>query len=247
MILLAIAVLWGCKRQDVPDCGLVTPVKLAASCEAGAQTRAVWQEDAQRLALRSIVAELHTAIDSIYVPQDLVDEKLDILLAVQDAINGIGCEDLNPVRDIHTFPDIVLNEMLVQVDTSVFWVREWQAGNSLTGMPIVDTLMATFGFVLQDFYQWNSGDFALLGTNQTLNLLPLLETFKDIDGVVEAFENSVVGDGNDIQYTRENGFDVLEYSLGSEDCPSGCLQREIWTFRVYPDCVVEYVGMRTEG
>lgn len=237
----------GCQRTDVPDCGLVLPLKLAATCEAGGQTQALWERDAQRLALRGIIAEGHAAVDSVYIPDALVREKLDLLLAVQDAINGIGCEDLNPVRNIHSFPDIVLDEMLVQVDTSVFWVKEWQTGNSVTGMPIVDTLMASFGFVLQDFYQWNSGDFALLGTDQILNLLPLLETFKDIDGVVEAFENSVVGDGDDIRFQQESGFATLEYSIGSEDCPSGCLSREIWTFRVYPDCVVEYIGKRTEG
>ncbi|MEM7036383.1 MAG: hypothetical protein AAF570_05325 [Bacteroidota bacterium] len=85
----------------------------------------------------------------------------------------------------------------------------------------------------------------MLRADEPLNLDPLLAIWRGIVGVVEAYENTVVGDGNDIWYTPGQHFETLEYSLGHGDCPAGCTSRDVWTFRIYPDCAVEYMGKTT--
>jgi hypothetical protein len=70
----------------------------------------------------------------------------------------------------------------------------------------------------------------------------LTDRFDPIEGVKYASAGSAIGDGNDIEGTLGDDFVELQYSVGSGDCPSGCINRHYWTFRVFEDGRVMFRG-----
>ena len=56
-------------------------------------------------------------------------------------------------------------------------------------------------------------------------------------------QNLSIGYANDLVYYKtENNAQYLIFSHGEGDCPSGCFWYRYWSFKIYSDCSVEYLG-----
>jgi len=203
-----------------------------SSCDAPDSIKNLYLEDAKRLAVR-----LYPNC-GIIIPEYIYHPILNLLLAVYNAGDLPARDLVVNTYNIHTLPRPVMHEMLIKVDTSYNWVKQWEKGENLTGNPDIDTLMIKYDLELKHFYNWRIGQYVLIRAINALNLDPLIKLFSSIKGVLIAGPNSALGDGNDIEF---DGYRLI-YSYGSGDCPAGCIGRTYWAFQVSPGCSVSYAG-----
>jgi len=203
-----------------------------SSCTAPDSIKNLYLEDSKRLAVR-----LYPYF-GIIIPDEAYLPILDLLLAVYNAVDLPARDLVVDTYNIHTFPRPEMHQMLIKVDTSYSWVKQWGKGEDLTGNPDIDTLMITYDLELKSFHNWSIGTYVVIRAINALNLGPLIKLFNSIQGVLIAGPNSALGDGNDIEF---DGYRLV-YSYGFGDCPAGCLGRTYWAFQLGSECSVSYAG-----
>ena len=223
--LFAAILLWGCDAAGPtsPDPSLITPEEEAA-----------YAEDAAVLAFRHQLAAGDS--QSVELPQSLVADLADVLVRVRTSehgglIEGIRARaDRSPVR------------LLVGVESEAGWAAAWRAGDVATGDEAIDGLVETYGLSLERYSE--ALDWGVLVAPRPLNTVALGRRFEAVAGVRYAEPDGLVGDGDDVELGGDGGGGwVLVFSRGSGDCPSGCIDRTYWTFRVVGE-TVEYLGSR---
>lgn len=196
-----------------------------------------YADDAARLTARYL-QEHEPETDEVDLPDDRVQRVYDALMHVYNA-GQIAARDA--IEGIHTFPRVSLYETLVALDTTVAWTDAWRAGERLTGEPDVDALVETYELSVE-YNSEASQPVAVVQSEEPIYTPALSRRFAEIGGVTQAEPNGTAGDGNDIEAVVEEDAVLLTYSRGEGDCPSGCIYREAWTFRVDAEGVVRFVG-----
>lgn len=200
--------------------------------------RQVYWDDAEILTIRTLEQAGGCARKRAMLPDELVRSIYNALIHVHNATGLAARDSVVSMYCIHAFG---LNRQLaVYVDTSYAWVQAWRRGERFTGNPEVDVLMECFDLHLTYFYPFVP--FAYLRSLLPIYPRVLAEKFRRIEGVRYASDDCCVGDGDDIALEIGENFLQLNYIDGYGDCPAGCTGRHIWSFKVYTDGIVEYVG-----
>ena len=193
--------------------------------------------DAGVLALRYTLA-----VDKDTTTIDLDPQLVD---ALYRAIGRVRASEYAArVEGIRAFPLYPANEIYVLTDPSAAWTAAWARGEARTGYAPVDERVSGRGFSVARFYEGQQYDTAVLATDRALNTLALSRQLEAVPDVRDAGPNARVGDGDDIEAERAESGWRLDFSRGSGDCPSGCIHRAYWTFRVGDDGAVTYLGTR---
>ncbi len=205
--------------------------------------RAAYRVDAERLAVRYILATEGEDIARIELPTSLLDDMYRRLVLVHNAATLAARDSVVDVYAIHTFPAPATRELLVTVDKSAPWLAEWHAGRTVTGEPGIDTLVGRFDLevVRCHVFQAFPYDMCVLRSGRPLVLRALGRLVAAASGVRSAQPNGPIGDGNDIDATREDGGWQLVYSVGWGDCPAGCTGRHTWRFVAADDGRVTFL------
>jgi len=214
-------------------------------CPAPDSVQAMYQDDADRLALSRTFRNGTTWVDSVAIDPDWSATAMYALLAVYNA-------DL-PERDtvvdllsIHVYPSVTLRSVIVSADGALPWMQQLALGNLPTGTPSIDQLIADHGLTLANFYTWpgpSTGDhIAVFEAEAHSNVLALAAMFAAVQGVSYAEPNGNLGDGNTITDSVYADHVRVVYSFGWGDCPAGCTLRRYWEFSVYFDCSVVFSG-----
>ncbi|WP_017714871.1 hypothetical protein [Kamptonema formosum] len=207
--------------------------------------RWLYLEDAARLALRSILQAGAPASERVELPADLTNTLYSALIHVYNARKNIPPQDVLEIYRTHTFPSPSTREIIVGVGGKPAWADAWSNGQRLTGNRQVDILMETFSLQLQRYLAGSGA--AILRSSGPLNTVAVAKQFAGIPGVSYAQPNNPGGDGDDIKAQFKGSYWEIDYIQGFGDCQPVCIQRRIWTFRVYPDGKVEYAGSRLIG
>ncbi len=217
---------------------------ISSSCIASDSIKALYRNDADRLELRKIYENNLAWVDSTGIPQAESDTILNALIAVYNATLLPERDSVIDLYHIHTFPDPVMNSLVLMADTNAFWMEQLQFGNFTTGQPMIDSLILgyEFGNVYYTNLSWGANDMVVFVSDSNYNLLPLVDSLSLVPGVIIAEENGYAGDGNDIYATVHSDHVELIYELALGDCPSGCTWHRYWKFKVYYDCSVEFVA-----
>ncbi|MEM7036382.1 MAG: hypothetical protein AAF570_05320 [Bacteroidota bacterium] len=117
---------------------------IPSDCEGTDALEAKWEDAAKLLTLREIKAHNYLSADSVEVPMTEWEPLRGMLVAVDQALEDVHCEDLRHLRDLAPFPNVQMHEMLIQLDTIVDWVQQWRAGNAVKGHTVVDAVMEEF-------------------------------------------------------------------------------------------------------
>lgn len=63
--------------------------------------------------------------------------------------------------------------------------------------------------------------------------MKLVDEIYELEGTRFASGNRIcIGDGDGILIRRKAGFVEINFSIGWGDCPSGCIRREGWVFKI---------------
>ena len=213
-----------------------------SSCTAPDSIILKYQNDADRLALRWVDENELTYADSTAIPGELSDSVMHALLAVYNAVNIPERDTVVMVNDIHSFPKPELRILTVEADSSLSWMRRLRHDSIPTGNDTVDHLISQFGLEIYSYnILWKFPQHEVIFMADTnYNLVPVVDTFKTVSGVLIARLGAYFGSGNDITANLTPDYTELTYSFGWGDCVRGCTNIRFWKFDVYPDCSVEF-------
>jgi transposase len=239
-LLLTVSILMGgCRKKEKTDCTDLFPVTVETDCDNSAQGQDELRRDAMGLAM-SFYTQFEIAPIDAFIPESVWMPYFTTLVAVRTAIPRMACEDLNSLLEIEQWQAEATYQIRVEVDTSFAWTAAWRNGNSQTGDPAIDSLMTKYSLSLADHYSSSFAEYSILNAAEPLNMPQLAREFVLIDGVLDASLNLRVGDGDNLEAQYSGPEMLLRFSKGYGDCPSGCINRDTWTFRVDEDCVVTY-------
>lgn len=224
---------------------LVLGQVVTSSCTAHDSIIEKYNADADRLTVRKIYSNNLTYVDSIEIPQVHADTILNALIAVYNATSLPARDTIVSMYNIHSFPNPNINSFSVAADSNLIWMQQLKNGIFPTGNSTIDSLTN-----LYNLYVWNYSNFtSFLGydvvyfqSDSNYNIQPLSIIYQSIPGVYYSEPVGWGGDGNNITSTINSDHVELVYSVGWGDCPSGCIERRFFKFKVYYDCSVEFVN-----
>ncbi len=226
--------------------------KVASSCDAPDSVKAVYKEDAQRIALSRIYRTGAPEMQNAQIPQSWTDTIMRALLAVYnaplpktDTAEGHVVDLLKihsrayQAKDQHAYS---LTEFTLGVDKSQQWVIDLQNKVFPTANAQVNGLMNKYHINVNNVFVSPNTPYVVLHTDSPYNMHPVADEWLKVTGVnkKELFGymdgDYLIADEVTNEYVR------LVYSYGYNDCPAGCISRKNWAYKVYYDCSVEFVG-----
>lgn len=215
-----------------------------SSCDAPDDVIEDYNVDAGVLTLRKFYENDFTYKDSIEIPTVHVDTFLNALLAVWNATELPARDTVVDMLEIAAAFNYDVRAFRLKCDTSV-WSNNLIDGMETTGNDTIDSLMNKYnlGYLMHlggiDYhYIW-------LISSINYNMPQLAKRFEYISGVSYVFAT----EGQYSSQMKKNiiveihqGYVDLEYSFGWGDCSNGCFYWRHWYFRVYDECLVEYLG-----
>lgn len=217
---------------------------VVSSCLASDSVIENYQDDADRLTVKRIFTINASYKDSVKIPKPWSDTIMNALLAVYNA-TILPARNTVVSLNIHTFPNLTLSNVYVTADSNQTWMQQLHNNVVPTGYTTLDSLMDKYNLHLiqyHDNYHINLYHRITFKSDSNLNISALSNLFETLNGVAYSDPNNGCCDGDNIQCVIYPSFVRLVYSKGWNDCPSGCINRHYWEFKVYYDCSVEFIG-----
>ncbi|HPN37148.1 MAG TPA: hypothetical protein PL041_02010 [Melioribacteraceae bacterium] len=142
---------------------------------------------------------------------------------------------------IGVYPNPETKNFLIEIDTSEAWVKTLILNHTYSGNQKFDSLTNRYNLKFSNYFNFIGFNGFSYYSESQINLNALFYQLKDIKGIKNAFADNSLGDGSNITAEVFDDFVELIYSFGFGDCPSGCIYRHYWKFRVYYDGIVEYL------
>ncbi|HQQ93930.1 MAG TPA: T9SS type A sorting domain-containing protein [Bacteroidia bacterium] len=227
-----------CHAQIVPS-----------NCSAPASVVEKYRVDADRMA----VLKVHNANlpfkDSVEIDKNISNNYLKALLAVYNATTIPPYDTIFKFLDIHTYLLVELNKFFVYADSSLTWMKNLRNNIIPTGNSTVDNLISKYDLKRTGYYfnPFSAKHYANFRRDTNSNLSALCMKFLYIPGVLNSEPDFTPYDVDNIfdtlsASTTTTPYTMLTYTYGWDDCLAGCLYRRFWTFKVYPNCSIEYLG-----
>ncbi|NOY49046.1 MAG: T9SS type A sorting domain-containing protein [Chlorobi bacterium] len=218
--------------------------QIPSSCIIPSELKSSYDKDVKHLALQRIISQDSPYMDSIDIPfsyQDTIWSGLAAIFNVSSIPERDSAFDIYCIHEEST-NNTIYNYIEVGVDLSYDWTHNWQNYNIVTGIPSLDTLLLTYGFSVYDFTSVLGYHYAILSTDQTINIQPVCDSIKTYSGVTYSIKVSYTFDGNTISYNKTGDERTYQFEIAWGDCPSGCICYHTYNFKVYDNCSVEYLG-----
>lgn len=216
-----------------------------SNCDAHDTIVAQYIEDAQRLTLDRIFEHDYTYVDSVIIPSTYSDTVLNALVAIHNAVGIPERDTVVDMLNIHSNLMVSMNNFYLAADSTLSWMENLSNGNLNTGQPILDEIISSYDFYLDDYYVTPGYSYpralAIFSSNENYNLKPITDTIETIPLVYYADQNAFSLDASTIYDTIYATHVEVTYNFGWGDCPSGCTANRYWKFKVYYDCSVEFV------
>lgn len=200
-----------------------------------------YDADVKHLALQRIFNQNISYKDSIKVSQNYQDTIWAGLAAIFNLSSNIERDSVFDNYCIHhDASNFIYHNIYVKVDVSYSWTQQWQNLNTNTGITALDNLLSVYGFSITNFSTFVN--VATLSTTQNINVIPLCDSIATFAGVQYSEPKSLIGSGNEITYNTIGTDRYYNFSVGYGDCPSGCIGKHTFKYKVYANCSVDYLG-----
>ncbi len=220
--------------------------RVQSSCQASDRIRAMYQEDADRLALRLTFEKKTPFMDSARIYKIWSDSILNALVAVHNLDSFPARDSIIDLIKIHSFSNPSLKRFFMAADSTLFWMKMLQFNQFPTKIDSVDFLLNKYRIKVLRYYIVNTEPYHIIvfESEGNYNFEVISNLFDSLGGVYYSNIYKYSGDGNDINVRLDTTFMDLTYSYGWDDCIASCQKRRYWTFRVFNDCSVEYLGSK---
>lgn len=204
------------------------------------ERRANYRKDAEKLAVRYINNKDST---QTHIPGGLINLFYNGLIHVATDNHPEAREATNPEYSVHARQPGHPREIVVYVDTTASWIEAWRDSTTETGNEAVDELLDRFQLSLVEYRELESSATAAatLRSPQAINGYAVGRLFEQVDDISQAGSDRVT-DGSDISVLLFDDYLRYTFDYGFGDCPSGCINRHKWKFKVYGDGTTEFIS-----
>jgi len=220
--------------------------QVASSCMMPPLLANEYKRDITQLAVERLFQLQSPDTALVKVPPAYVDTISEGLAAIfnatsipeRDSVFNMYCvHNLNPFAGFGMY-----SGLLIKVDTNFSWTSAWQNLITITGDPLLDTLLTKYNLTITHFYNWAIGNYAVLSVDSSWNLFALMDSINMVAGVLTVEQNSFVGVAGKISYSKIGDTKFYDFYFEYADCFDGCDAYRKWKFKVNLDCSVEYLG-----
>ncbi len=190
-------------------------------------------DDAVELYLREIHADKnHFNYNNPELDENELNEILSVFQMVYK-LNLPECDTVFSYFNIHALKCIGTKSIVMQVNAEAPEIIKLVNSDFPTGNKQLDYLIETYQFdSVRTSYNYPNFSWLSVNTGNVYNLLPLMHEFEKIPSILIAENNGGCFDGNNIILERNRDDITIDFSVGSGDCPSGCIYRKHWIFEI---------------
>lgn len=214
------------KADDITTPRMVQPDDSNLADSVVAQLKS----DATFLAFTELIKDSVDKYNQVIIP----DEKINLFYSgLVHIYNAHHIPQRNLVFDVYkvkTFQNPVLNSIIVMFDSTKDWTQQWIQGNRFTGYDEIDSLLVKYDIYLQ---RTLLNFAASLYTIDKYNTYALSNKFLQVEDILMAEPDRLVGGGSDINAIVNNNHLLFKFIFRWGDCPSGCLHKYVWEFIVF--------------
>jgi len=216
--------------------------QIQSNCNATQVLQAYYDHDIKHLAVKRMFDLKSTNMDSITISERYQDTIRKGMAAI---FNLTTLPERDSIFDKYCIHQAISNylytEIVVAVDKDYTWTQEWKNLKTITGISALDKLISRYGFAVTRFS--SIATYAVLTTNQIINIKPLCDSLETFAGVLFAEPQAVYGDGDEIIYTKIGNNRFYDFTVAYGDCQSGCIAEHTFKFKVDNNCSVSYLGV----
>lgn len=227
---------------------LCASAQIPSDCTIPSVLREAYERDVAGLAIERLQDQGGPNSELIKIPDIVTDSILAGMAAIFDLAGTLPEADsvFNRYCVHDNFGSLASFGFLVGVDTDSPIAQAWSEGNTLTGNAILDTLLTTYGFTLQNYFSFGAAAFT---TDRYLNLFALADSITaSVPGILYGEPDYLIGGAGQIHYSIDSeGHQFYDFSYEWNDCFDGCDNFYTWSFQVTPDCEVLFLGTNQGG
>jgi len=211
-------------------------------CKPSVALRESYIRDVTDLAAKRMYAVGHPDTAEVRIPQPQMDSIWRALGAVFMQGPPLQTDSVFAHHCIHTENAWWLWAMqlvIVEVDDTEPWTDAWINGQTVTGYGALDSFCARYGYLFSQAYQFGGQYHILLSTPENgINDQGFADSLRTFSGVLRAARPAYLGDGDHLEYSRDDGGAHLSFTRGWYDCPAGCRAIKTWHYTVVGECAV---------
>jgi hypothetical protein len=176
------------------------------------------------------------------------DTVLGAMMAIYNATSTLPAADsVVKMYNIHHYNTEVLRYLHLIADKNAGYMMQIKNGNMPTGFVPFDALLTKYHLAVSSHGATpgmsNTAYSAYLTTDSNWNMKGVGAEFLTLPNMWYAEKKLMPGDGHRITVNNVTDTSVdITYSFGWGDCPSGCMWRHNWHFRVNSSCDVTFKG-----
>lgn len=174
----------------------------------------------------------------------------DSITSILKDIQAVYCLDI-PERDtvfdlnsIHGYYCASFNSLGLRVDPSLPHINKLANGEFPTGDANLDQFLLDFDLdSVRLAYSFPQFPWLTVFSKVDGNNLVHMDALQNVTGIeVTELYSGCVGDGNNITHHPAADSNTLVFSIGSGDCPAGCIYHRYWEFEI-KDGKAEFIRM----
>lgn len=194
-----------------------------------------YSNDAKQLYLHEIFQDsTHPNFEKSIIDNNEINKILKTIQAVYN-LNSPERDSVFLKHKIHASYCFSSNSISLRVKTGLPEIKNLATNIIPTGESSLDEILSSYNFdSVKTAYDYPSFPWlTLYANNNEYNMIPIERKFAKIESVeIADFNKGCIGDGNNISMSRNGDSTVVTFSVGSGDCPAGCIYHKYWEFIV---------------
>jgi hypothetical protein len=192
-----------------------------------------YTNDAKHLYLNEILKDVHHFNrNNPILDTNEIKQVLKIIQAVYNT-NVPQKDTVFNIYKIHNFNCKSLNSINLIVQPGQPAINNLINAIFPTGNKNLDNLLYNYHFDSVRTYTGNpNATLVTLFTKNEYNLLPIESKFNELSIGFAEINDGCIGDGNTIELIRSQNSAQIIFSVGTGDCPAGCIYHKYWEFNV---------------
>jgi len=190
--------------------------------------------DAKQLYFHEIIQNItHENYENPIIDDNEVNKILKIIQAVYNS-NTPERDSVFEIYQIHGYYCYSFSSISIKVNTELPEIQNLSDNVFPTGESSLDYILNTYNFdSVKASYSYPDFPWLTIYTNYEYNMIPVEKEIADVKSILIAeFNKGCAGDGNNIELRRNFDSAIITFSIGSGDCPAGCIYHKYWEFKV---------------
>lgn len=190
--------------------------------------------DAKQLYFHEIFQDsTHVNYKNPIIDNNEVNKILKIIQAVYNS-DSPERDSVFEIFQIHGYYCYRFNSISLKINTELTEIQNLSDNVIPTGETSLDNILNTYNFdSVKTSNSYPDFPWLTIFTSDEYNMIPIEKEFANIESILIAtFNKGCIGDGNTITLTRDVNSAIITFSIGSGDCPAGCIHHKYWEFKV---------------